>query len=290
MPLTSDSGRPCRCARSSSTKVSSPSPSTTTSNGLVPARARAPRCRARRPAPSGPRETSPGSSGPPRVSGHSVLNMQLIPMTRLSGWIRAAISSNVSPWIMKSARSGRARRRPAPRRSRRSRGSRSPRLDRRRHVREPQRRIRRVHLQARKRLDSRRVNQRDHDRRYKPAYRTLSSDQSRNPRGHHATDPAGQVRSAGAGKPVQQRDLPLHQRAQVVAGDDLGARGGPAPGRGRARGAPARGNGPAPWLVRIEQEAGAAVGDERAVARAVGGDARDPRRPSPPAAPSDGLP
>ena len=52
-------------------------------------------------------ETSRGSAWATRlVSGHSVLNMHVIPITRLSGWIRPTISSKVSPWTMKSGRSG----------------------------------------------------------------------------------------------------------------------------------------------------------------------------------------
>ncbi len=107
MPFTSDSGRPCRCARSSSTKVSSPSPSTTTSNGLV-----ASTCSGTA-VPCSPPSTRRASGNFSRivratrwVSGHKVLNMHVIPMTRLSGWIRPTISSGVSPCTMKSARSG----------------------------------------------------------------------------------------------------------------------------------------------------------------------------------------
>ena len=40
------------------------------------------------------------------VSGHSVLNMHVTAITRLSGWIRPTISSGVSPCTMKSDRSG----------------------------------------------------------------------------------------------------------------------------------------------------------------------------------------
>ena len=107
MPFTSDSGRPCSWARSSSTNVSSPSPSTTTSKGLVPSTCSGTAV------PCSPPSTRSASGKPLRiawatrlVSGHNVLNMHVIPITRLSGGIRPTISSKVSPWTMKSGRSG----------------------------------------------------------------------------------------------------------------------------------------------------------------------------------------
>ena len=107
MPFTSDSGRPCRCARSSSTKVSSPSPSTTTSNGLVASTCSGTAVPCSPPSTSSARGKRARMASATRwVSGQSVLNMQETPMTSASAGMRRTVSSTVSPCIMKSLRSG----------------------------------------------------------------------------------------------------------------------------------------------------------------------------------------